>query len=120
MAFRDLYARFDEDSPRHRGQRRSRSRAPVDMAQSGLILVLWRRKMLVLATIALSLLCGILYLAVAPARYLASTSILIDPRLGKTVGSDPVQPGFIVDSSAIDSQIKLFTSQTVLARVAKM
>ena len=46
--------------------------------------------------------------------------MLIDPRLGKTVGTDPLQPGFIPDTSAMDSQVKLFTSQTVLSRVAKM
>ena len=59
-------------------------------------------------------------IAVTPPRYLSSSAMLIDPRLGKSVGADPVQPGFIADTSAIDSQVKLFTSQTVLARVANV
>ena len=81
--------------------------------------ILWRHKLIILLSIIVCLMAGIGYIVVTPARYLASTSILIDPKLGKTVGSDPVQPGFIADTSAMDSQIKLFTSQTVLERVAK-
>lgn len=118
MALRDIYARHDEVR-----RRQSRSRRDTewrsDVAPS-LLEILWRRKLTVLATLLLFLAGGVLYIIVTPPQYLASTSMLIDPRLGKTVGSDPLMPGFVPDASAMDSQIKLFTSQTVLARVAEM
>jgi Uncharacterized protein involved in exopolysaccharide biosynthesis len=118
MAIRDIYSRSEEG--RSRTMVKPTSHATIEADPPGLISILWRRKALIVATTALSLLAGIVYVAVTPPRYLASTAMLIDPRLGKTVGADPVQPGFIVDTGAMDSQIKLFTSQTVLARVAKM
>lgn len=121
MAFRDLYARYDEDRDRPRAAKREALRAEAaEAATPSLISILWRRKLLIVATVALFLLGGIAFIATTPPRYLAATSMLIDPRLGKTVGADPVQPGFIVDTGAMDSQIKLFTSQTVLSRVARM
>lgn len=120
MTFRDLYARYDDDAPPVGVARNVRRGETQGATSSDLISILWRRKLVILAAVALCLLGGILFIVVTPPRYLASTSMLIDPRLGKTVGTDPVQPGFVVDSGAIDSQIKLFTSQTVLARVAKM
>lgn len=111
MTFRDLYARYDEDvllAARGYPTRRS------------IVSILWKRRWLVLGVFGACLLAGFAYITLTPRRYLASTSILIDPRLGKVVGADPVQPGFIPDSGAIDSQVKLFTSQTVLTRVAKL
>lgn len=111
MTFRDLYARYDEDVLlAARGYAPRRSIAGI----------LWKRRWLAIGVFAACLLAGFAYITLTPRKYLASTSILIDPRLGKVVGADPTQPGFIPDSGAIDSQVKLFTSQTVLTRVAKM
>ena len=114
MALRDIYARDD-------GFRR-RDAQPARGADTGanLLEIVWRRKLTVLATLLIFLAGGVLYILVTPPRYLASTSMLIDPRLGKTVGADPLMPGFVPDGSAMDSQVKLFTSQTVLSRVAEM
>ncbi len=121
MAFRDLYARYDDDETRPMIPLREAFRdEPDGTTGAGLVSILWRRKLIIISSVALCLLGGIFYILITPPRYLASTSILIDPRLGKTVGADPVQPGFIVDTGAMDSQIKLFTSQTVLTRVVKM
>ena len=114
MALRDIYARHEE-------RRAPPAREETAMeAPPSLFAVLWRRKLTILATLLAFLVGGLAYVLVTPPRYLASTSILIDPRLGKSVGNDPLQPGYIPDTSAIDSQIKLFTSQTVLERVARM
>ena len=114
MALRDLYP--DEETRLDP----SRRRAGLAFAPSrpGLFTILWRRKLLVLASLLLGLLGGAGYLAITPPRYMATAAMLIDPRLGKSVGSDPNTPGFIADNAAMDSQIKLFTSQTVLSRVA--
>lgn len=117
MALRDIYWRGEDDyRSRPARVRTSRPSRPA----TGLLGILWHRRVLICATILGSLLLGAGYLAVTPPRYLATSMILIDPRLGKVVGSDPVQPGFVTDSAAMDSQINLFTSQTVLTRVAKM
>lgn len=113
MALRDFYSSerpFDA----------TRSPPLREASATNLLVLLWRRKGVILAVVLACLACGVGYILATPSRYLASATILIDPRLGKVVGSDPVQPGFITDSGAIESQIKLFTSQTVLARVAKM
>ena len=124
MAIRDIYSEQSGAYGRDSQQKRSRSVGDTATRRieepTGLTSVLWRRKSLILAVIVLCCLSGLAYIAITPPRYLASTAMLIDPRLGKSVGADPVQPGFIADTSAIDSQVKLFTSQTVLARVAKM
>jgi uncharacterized protein involved in exopolysaccharide biosynthesis len=80
----------------------------------------WRQKIVLGACVALALAIGGADVVLAPVSYEASASILLDPRLGKTVGADPSAPGFVADSSAIDSQVKLLTSETVLNRVATM
>ncbi len=80
---------------------------------------LWRQRAIVLGCFVAAMIAGVLIIVFSPVRYTASTSILLDPRLGKSVGADPTQPGFVTDTSAIDSQVKLLTSQTVLTRVAK-
>ena len=118
MALRDIYPRYEKAT--RRPSRAARDDSATGDAQASLLEILWRRKLIVLATLMLFLLGGIAYILVTPPRYLASTSMLIDPRLGKTVGADPLMPGFVPDTSAMDSQIKLFTSQTVLSRVAEM
>ena len=118
MALRDIYARYEERD--RRAARRERAAEVWTDEPPSLFAILWRRKLTVFATILLFLAAGIAYIIVTPPRYLASTSMLIDPRLGKTVGADPLTPGFVPDTSAMDSQIKLFTSQTVLSRVAEL
>ena len=112
MALRDTYL----DARRSRVPERPKSweSAPAP----GFLGILWRRKLMILLSILTCLGIGIAYIAVTPPRYAATAAMLIDPRLGKTVGSDPNVPGFIADTAAIDSQIKLFTSQTVLSRAA--
>ena len=92
---------------------------PAGYRTPSLFAILWRRKLVILAALLLCIAAGAAYIAVTPPRYLATAAMLIDPRLGKSVGTDPNTPGFVADSAAMDSQIKLFTSQTVLARVAK-
>ena len=120
MAIRDFYSRYDTDERRAEARRVMSQPVTDASVSSGLFAILWRRKGILLACLVACLFSGLVYIMIAPPRYMASTAMLIDPRLGKTVGADPVQPGFIVDTGAMDSQIKLFTSQTVLSRVAKM
>ena len=118
MALRDIYTRYEK--PARRPARSARDDDSTGAVPASLLAILWRRKLTVLATLLVFLLGGIAYILVTPPRYLASASMLIDPRLGKTVGADPLTPGFVPDTSSMDSQIKLFTSETVLSRVAEM
>ncbi len=118
MAVHDIYSGREDRLPAR--QRRSAPAArPAPVTAPGFLSVLWRRKLVVLGSLLACLAAGAAYIVITPSRYLATAAMLIDPRLGKSVGTDPNTPGFIADSAAIDSQIKLFTSQTVLARVAK-
>lgn len=81
---------------------------------------LWRGKFTIAGFLLGALALGVAAILLWPVRYQASASILLDPRLGKSVGADPATPGFVTDASAIDSQVKLLTSQPVLGRVAKV
>jgi polysaccharide biosynthesis transport protein len=79
-----------------------------------------RRKLTMLFTVMAFIGLAALYLAIAPSHYYASSSILIDPRLGRGLSVDPSLPNNgTADASAIDSQVKLLTSQEVLTRVVK-
>lgn len=81
---------------------------------------LLRRKLTMLIAFLAVLGAALLYLAVAPSHYYASSTILIDPRLGRGLSVDPSQPNTSsTDASTIDSQVKLLTSQEVLVRVVK-
>ncbi len=138
MAIHDIYSgrdyrgrlapsvddRFDEDAL-HRDLDRASAgddgggiHGRTGEPRGGVLGVIWRRKLIVALMLFLCGATGVTYVALAPPRYQATAAMLIDPRLGKSVGGDPNTPGFIADSAAIDSQIKLFTAQTVLARVA--
>jgi succinoglycan biosynthesis transport protein ExoP len=118
MVAKDFYTDSREAYWRDRENRADGAEYPRADAR-GVLVVLWRRKLTVLAALLFCCAAAGLYLALAPSKYAAATSILIDPRLGQGIGADPAQPGFVPDTSTMDSQVKLLTSQTVLARAAK-
>lgn len=94
------------------------ARDPDEIGVGGIVAALLRQWLTALAVFVLAVAAGVAVIVFSSPRYTASTTILLDPRLGKIVGVDPSTPGFVADSSTIDSQIKLLTSQTVLSRVA--
>ncbi|MEA2839313.1 MAG: hypothetical protein QOF41_643 [Methylobacteriaceae bacterium] len=102
------------------GLRRSaearQSTAPLN--EPSIMRVLWHRRWIVILSVIGCAAAGALYYTFAPRTYSASAVLLLDPHLGRGLGADPVQPGYISDTSAIDSQVKLLTSQAVLKRVA--
>lgn len=96
-------------------------RAPLDdedIGLGGIVAALLRRWLTALFVFLVAIAIGVAIILFSAPRYTASTTILLDPRLGKIVGVDPSTPGFVADSSTIDSQLKLLTSQTVLSHVA--
>src|SRR5947209_7937838 len=89
---------------------------PVD--EPSIAQVLWHRRWIIILSVVGCIAAGALYYAFAPRSYSASAVLLLDPHLGRGLGADPVQPGYVSDTSAMDSQVKLLTSQAVLKRVA--
>jgi uncharacterized protein involved in exopolysaccharide biosynthesis len=101
----------------------SNGRSAADMRQPAIdepsiAHVLWHRRWIIILSVIGCIAAGALYYTFAPRSYSASAVLLLDPHLGRGLGADPVQPGYITDTSAIDSQVKLLTSQSVLKRVA--
>jgi succinoglycan biosynthesis transport protein ExoP len=101
----------------------SNGRSAVDVRQPAIdepsiARVLWHRRWIIILSVIGCIAAGALYYTFAPRSYSASAVLLLDPHLGRGLGADPVQPGYITDTSAIDSQVKLLTSQSVLKRVA--
>ena len=115
MAIHDIYSGRDEALTYRRLPPPPVASAPTH--QPGLASLLWRRGLIVLASLVVCCAAGLAYIAITPSRYLATAAMLIDPRLGKSIGNDPNTPGFIADAAAMDSQIKLFTSQIGRAHV---
>src|SRR5438270_4450177 len=112
-----VLSREPHSSDRLRRSADSRQPAtPVD--EPSIAQVLWHRRWIIILSLLGCLAAGVLYYAFAPRSYSASAVLLLDPHLGRGLGADPVQPGYITDASAIDSQVKLLTSQGVLKRVA--
>jgi uncharacterized protein involved in exopolysaccharide biosynthesis len=108
-----------EPSSSDRPSRSADLRQPVPPADEASIAgVLWHRRWIVILSVIACVAAGGLYYVFAPRTYAASAVLLLDPHLGRGLGADPVQPGYVSDTSAIDSQVKLLTSQSVLKRVA--
>ncbi|MBV9393848.1 MAG: GumC family protein [Methylobacteriaceae bacterium] len=90
----------------------------LGMEEPSIVGVLWHRRWIVILSVIACIAAGALYYTFAPRSYSASAVLLLDPHLGRGLGADPIQPGYVTDTSAIDSQVKLLTSQSVLKRVA--
>lgn len=88
-----------------------------DADAGDLLQILWRRKRTVAAGLLAALALAAAYLAFMPIKYEAGALLLIDPRLGRTLEVE--RHAEANDPSAVDSQIRLLTSETVLARLAK-
>lgn len=89
--------------------------ASVDVL--GLIVMVWRRKWLIVATAAAVIGLTLVALAMIGPRYKATARILIDPREVRVVQNDIVQQGLGNDIMLIESQVEVITSETVLMRV---
>ncbi len=77
-----------------------------------------RRWKIVALSTAVATGLGLAYLAVTPTSYTATVSILIDARPRAPLGSDPSNnANATADAVLVESQVKLFTSDTVLRRV---
>lgn len=76
-----------------------------------------RRKRLILGVFLASLGVAVLYLLFAKPRYDASAALLLDSHLGRPAATDSIPDP--ADVMAVDSQVQVLTSQSVLARLVK-
>ena len=102
---------------------RERSRLPADAPPEGanlreLIAILSRRRLALAVGVALTTGLALAYLAVVPAAYTATTSILIDARTRAPLGTDASSiAASSPDTVLIESQVRLIGSDAVLSRV---
>lgn len=75
---------------------------------------LWRRRLIIALVTFLAILAGFAYLSVTKPTYVATASILIDPRDIKSTNIDTVLPGIGADSAAITSQVSIILSRDLL------
>ncbi len=89
----------------------------VDFAD--VVTIILRRFKLILLGLLLCLIPAILYILASPKLYSATTTLLIDPRQGRSLSADTASAAAFSDMGQIESQIKLVSSQTVLKRVVE-
>ncbi len=82
-----------------------------------LLRTIWQRRLLV-AVVALGVLgAAIGYIAITKPSYMATASILVDPRDVRSTNIDSVLPGIGADSAAIASQVSVIRSRDVMAGI---
>ena len=83
-----------------------------------LLAILARRIVTIALVVALFLALAVFYIITADVLYTATTSILVDPRQGRSLSVETT-PNLTADTGQLESQLKLVTSQTVLRRVVE-
>lgn len=80
--------------------------------------VLWRRRRLIVASVALTFLAALVYLMFAPNRYTATTTLVLDTKRPIVAQSEVfLEPQ--VDDTAVESHVETIKSQSVAAVVVK-
>jgi capsular exopolysaccharide synthesis family protein len=83
----------------------------------GLFRVLWRRKLLIAAVVALGTVGAYLYGKNLTPTYTAKAAVLIDPQQTQIIELKAMLSGLSTDGAGLSTQIKLIQSRTFLARV---
>jgi exopolysaccharide transport family protein len=79
---------------------------------------LWRRRRILIASLALALIGAIAYLIVAPVRYAATTTLILDAKR-PSLGASEVFIEPQVDDTAVESHVETIRSESVAALVVK-
>lgn len=79
----------------------------------------WRQWKFIGGVTALILLMGAIYIARQTPLYTASTQLLLDPRKEKAAGQDTILSDAILDLPAIESQMAIIRSSSLLRRVVE-
>jgi len=96
----------------------SAAMSPADLL-STFVSLARRRAGIMLLIFAVCLVCGAVYLFVAPAKYLAQASLIIDTRKTQLFQQQQLMTDTPVDSATVDSQIEVIKSENVAASVVK-
>jgi succinoglycan biosynthesis transport protein ExoP len=96
----------------------STAMSPADLLASFASLARRRAGIMVLI-FASCVVCGAVYLYVAPPKYLAHASLIIDTRKTQLFQQQQVLSDTPVDSATVDSQIEVLKSETIAASVVK-
>ena len=86
----------------------------------GVIGILRRRWLTVLAPAAVALGLALAYVLLTPKLYTSSTLLLLDPRDQRVLQTEVLPAGAGSDAALVESQVRVITSDAVLARVADM
>src|SRR5262245_13742471 len=79
-----------------------------------------RRRVILVAIFGLSLLCGAVYLSVAPPKFMAEAQLLIDTKRSEPFPQQSSQAAEPTrDSAAVDSQIQVLKSEGVENAIVK-
>ncbi len=81
--------------------------------------ILLRRLMTIALTMFMFVTPAVLYIMFSPKLYNATTSLLVDPRQGRSLSQDVAGNNLSSDTAQMESQLKLVSSQTVLRRVVE-
>ncbi len=82
-----------------------------------ILLILWRRRFLIASIIFTSLVLGIAYLAVRPAVYKATGTIMLEDGALNLENFQDVTAGVEMDSTAVQTQVKVIGSPSVALKV---
>src|SRR3954471_8185459 len=95
--------------------REARSTGPLDL-QKLIKVVRWRARMITIVTIMTVVVAGV-GLLVLPAKFKATTVVLVDPRQPRVTASEAVLSGIGQDAAAVESQVELIQSSALAKRV---
>lgn len=82
-----------------------------------LLRVLWRRRWLILATMAIVMAGAVLLLTQLTPHYTATAQVMVDPRQQNVVDIEQVLSGLPVNAETIQSEIEVITSRNLAMRV---
>jgi len=82
-----------------------------------LLRVLWRRRWLILATLAIVMASTVLLLTQLTPYYTATTQVMVDPRQQNVVDIEQVLSGLPINAETIQSEIEVITSRSLATRV---
>src|SRR5215211_7944573 len=90
----------------------SRELRGPDMSLRSLLDVLWRRRFIIAFVALVAVMAGVAYVTVAPRKYTAVASMLVDTKRPQFSREDTVSES-AVDQAAIDSQVETLLSESV-------
>jgi exopolysaccharide transport family protein len=98
-------------------------RAPAESRETGgfdlreTINFVWRQWKFIVGVSALALLIGALYIARQTPLYTASAQLLLEPQSERLIGPNPLVSSVALDLSAVENQIAVIRSTSLLRRV---